>query len=82
MSIIAILLIGLVAGVLAKLVMPGSQGGGILATIALGLLGAVVAGLVGHAVGWYGAGDGPGLIASAVGAVGVLAVYGWATRTA
>jgi uncharacterized membrane protein YeaQ/YmgE (transglycosylase-associated protein family) len=82
MHILWMLIIGLVAGALAKLIMPGRQGGGILVTMALGVVGAIVAGLLGRAVGWYNTanGDGPGLIASTIGALVVLAIYGFATR--
>ena len=81
MHIVYMLIIGLVAGALAKLIMPGRQGGGILVTMLLGVVGAVVAGFLGRALGWYGGeGDGPGIIASTVGALVVLAIYGFATR--
>ena len=82
MYIVWMLIIGLIAGALAKLIMPGKQGGGIIVTMALGVLGAVVVGLLGRAMGWYNAeaGEGPGLIASTLGALAVLAIYGFATR--
>lgn len=81
MSFIWMLIVGLIAGALAKLVMPGKQGGGIIATMLLGIVGAFVAGVIGRAVGWYHAPDqGPGIIASAVGAFIVLAIYGMVTR--
>jgi uncharacterized membrane protein YeaQ/YmgE (transglycosylase-associated protein family) len=75
MSILWSLIIGLVAGALAKLVMPGRDPGGIIVTMALGVVGALVAGFMGRALGWYEAGDAPGLIASTFGAVIVLAIY-------
>jgi uncharacterized membrane protein YeaQ/YmgE (transglycosylase-associated protein family) len=75
------LIVGLIAGALAKLVMPGRQGGGIVLTMLLGIVGAFVAGALGRAAGWYHTGDaGPGIIASTVGALLVLAVYGMVTR--
>jgi uncharacterized membrane protein YeaQ/YmgE (transglycosylase-associated protein family) len=76
------LIIGLIAGALAKLIMPGRQGGGIIVTMLLGVAGAVIVGLLGRALGWYdaSAGEGPGLIASTLGAIGVLAIYGFATK--
>jgi len=75
------LIVGLAAGVLAKIVMPGRQGGGVLLTMLLGIAGAVVAGLAGHALGWYRETDeGPGIIASAVGAFLILAIYGLLSR--
>ena len=75
MQIIATLLVGLVVGALAKLIMPGKDPGGILITIVLGVAGAFLARLIGRAVGWYAAGDTPGIILSVVGAVVLLAGY-------
>ncbi len=76
MGIIWTLLIGLVAGALAKLIMPGRDPGGILVTMLLGVAGAFVAGFLGRAFGWYNeVGDGPGIIAAIVGALIILAGY-------
>jgi uncharacterized membrane protein YeaQ/YmgE (transglycosylase-associated protein family) len=75
MHIIATLIIGLVVGVLAKLVMPGRDPGGIAVTILIGVAGAFVAGMLGHALGWYRVDEGPGIIASILGAVALLALY-------
>jgi uncharacterized membrane protein YeaQ/YmgE (transglycosylase-associated protein family) len=75
MHILLTLIIGLVAGGLAKLVMPGRDPGGIFITMLLGVAGAFIAGMLGHAFGWYAIGEGPGLIASVLGAVGLLAIY-------
>lgn len=76
MGIIWTLLIGLVAGALAKLIMPGRDPGGILVTMLLGVAGAFVAGFLGRAFGWYNeVGDSPGLIASIVGALLLLGGY-------
>ena len=81
MGFIWMMIIGLIAGVLAKLVMPGRQGGGIVITMLLGIAGALVAGALGHAVGWYHSPDeGPGILAATVGALIVLVVYGAITR--
>jgi len=68
-------LIGLVAGALAKLIMPGKDPGGIIITMLLGIAGSLVAGYLGRAVGWYQAGQGAGLIMSVVGAVLLLVIY-------
>jgi len=68
-------IIGLVAGALAKLIMPGRDPGGLLVTMLLGIAGAVVAGFLGRALGWYAEGEGAGLIMSVVGAIALLAVY-------
>ena len=69
------LVIGLVAGALAKLISPGRDPGGILVTILLGIAGAVVATLIGRAVGWYQPGESAGLIAATIGAILVLFLY-------
>lgn len=76
MGILWTLLIGLVAGALAKFIMPGRDPGGMLVTMLLGVAGALVAGFLGRAFGWYtDVGDSPGLIASVVGAIVLLGVY-------
>lgn len=75
MSILMTLIVGLVVGALAKLIMPGKDPGGAIVTILLGVAGSFIAGMLGHALGWYEVGDGPGIIASVIGAVILLAVY-------
>jgi uncharacterized membrane protein YeaQ/YmgE (transglycosylase-associated protein family) len=81
MGILWMAIIGLIAGALAKLLMPGRQGGGILITMALGVAGAVLAGFLGTALGFYDEpGEGPGLIAATLGALLVLVIYGAVTR--
>jgi uncharacterized membrane protein YeaQ/YmgE (transglycosylase-associated protein family) len=68
-------LIGLVAGALAKLIMPGKDPGGIIITMLLGIAGSLVAGFLGRALGWYTTGQGAGLIMSVIGAILLLAIY-------
>jgi uncharacterized membrane protein YeaQ/YmgE (transglycosylase-associated protein family) len=75
MSILVTIIVGLVVGAIAKLVMPGRDPGGVLVTILLGVAGAFVAGVLGHAFGWYASGEGPGIVASVIGAVILLATY-------
>lgn len=75
MDILTTLIVGLIVGALAKLVMPGKDPGGFIITILLGVAGAFIAGWLGHAVGWYEAGEGPGIIMSVIGAVILLAIY-------
>jgi len=76
MAILTMVIVGLIAGALAKLFMPGRDPGGIIVTIALGIAGSVVAGWIGHALGWYKTGDtGPGIIASIIGAMLLLGIY-------
>jgi len=80
MNILWTIIIGLVVGALAKLIMPGRDGGGILMTIILGIAGALLAGFVGRSMGLYDQGEGAGIIASIVGAVLLLAIYRAVTR--
>ena len=66
---------GLIVGVLAKLVMPGKDPGGIVVTILLGIVGAVIGGYLGRALGLYGPSEAAGWVMSTVGAILVLALY-------
>jgi uncharacterized membrane protein YeaQ/YmgE (transglycosylase-associated protein family) len=76
MQFIWMLVVGLIAGALAKLVMPGKDPGGIVVTLLLGVAGSFLAGIVGRAVGWYQEGTkGPGIIASVIGAFVLLGIY-------
>ena len=74
-SFIWAIIIGGLAGVVAKFLMPGRDPGGFIITILLGIGGALVATWLGQAVGWYRAGEGAGFIASVVGAVIILFIY-------
>ena len=69
-----IILVGFVVGVLARLIKPGKQDIGIILTVVLGIVGALVAGWVGRLLGWYDDGEKVGFIASLIGAVAVLFV--------
>lgn len=81
MSIIWTIIIGFVAGVIAKFLMPGrNEPSGFVLTAILGIVGAFVATWLGQAVGWYGPGEGAGFIASIVGAIIVLAVWGMISK--
>jgi uncharacterized membrane protein YeaQ/YmgE (transglycosylase-associated protein family) len=76
MHVIWTLIVGLVAGAIAKFIMPGKDPGGIVVTMILGVGGSFLAGFLGRAVGWYrDPGSGPGIIASIVGALILLGVY-------
>jgi uncharacterized membrane protein YeaQ/YmgE (transglycosylase-associated protein family) len=83
MGLLWTILIGFIAGVIAKLVHPGpNEPAGFILTTLLGIAGAFVATYLGHAVGWYQAGEGAGLIGAVVGALIVLVVWGaFASRT-
>jgi uncharacterized membrane protein YeaQ/YmgE (transglycosylase-associated protein family) len=74
-GILGWIVFGLIVGVIAKLVMPGKDPGGVVVTILLGIAGAVVAGFLGQLLGLYGPDDGAGLIMSVVGAALLLFVY-------
>jgi len=81
MHILWIILIGFIAGVIAKLVTPGeNEPQGFILTTVLGIVGAFVATYLGQAVGWYGPGQGAGLIGAIVGAVLVLLIWGYIAR--
>jgi uncharacterized membrane protein YeaQ/YmgE (transglycosylase-associated protein family) len=75
MGLIWMALIGLLAGALAKWIMPGRDPGGWFITMVVGIAGAVIAGFLGRLVGWYEPGEGAGLIASVLGAILVLWIY-------
>jgi uncharacterized membrane protein YeaQ/YmgE (transglycosylase-associated protein family) len=79
MSIIWTIIIGFVAGIVAKFLHPGSSNepSGFILTTALGIVGAFVATYLGQAIGWYRAGEGAGFIGAVVGAIIVLAVWGF-----
>jgi uncharacterized membrane protein YeaQ/YmgE (transglycosylase-associated protein family) len=79
MGIIWTIIIGLVAGIIAKFVVPGSRNepSGWVLTAILGIVGAMVATFLGRALGWYGPDQGAGLIGAVVGAVIVLVVWGF-----
>jgi uncharacterized membrane protein YeaQ/YmgE (transglycosylase-associated protein family) len=74
-SVLVWIVLGLLAGGIAKLLMPGKDPGGCLVTILLGIAGALVAGFLGKAVGWYDQNEGAGFIAAIVGAFLILLVY-------
>jgi uncharacterized membrane protein YeaQ/YmgE (transglycosylase-associated protein family) len=77
MSILWTIIIGFVAGVIAKFIMPGdNEPAGFVLTAILGIVGAFVATFLGQALGWYRPGEGAGLIGAVVGAIIVLFVYG------
>ena len=73
--IIGTIVIGFLAGVVAKFLTPGRDPGGFIITILLGIVGAFVATYLGQAVGWYRADEGAGFIGAVIGAIIVLLVY-------
>ena len=74
-GIIAWIVIGGLAGAIAKLLMPGRDPGGCIITVLFGIAGALLAGWIGHALGWYKTGEGAGFIAAIVGAFIILLLY-------
>ena len=75
-GLIGWIVIGLLAGAIAKFLMPGKDPGGCIVTILLGIAGALLAGFIGRAIGWYGPGDqGASFLAAIVGAFVILLIY-------
>jgi len=74
-SIISTIIVGLIVGVIAKLLTPGKDPGGFIVTILLGIAGALIATYLGQAVGWYKPGQPAGWIMSIVGAIILLLLY-------
>lgn len=80
MNFIQMIVVGLIVGVIAKFLMPGNQNMGLILTALLGIAGSAVANFIGSAVGWYQPGQTAGWIASIVGAIVVLFVFGLFSR--
>lgn len=76
MGILWTIILGFVIGVLAKVLHPGKENMGFIATILLGIGGSFLAGVIGQYLGWYQAGEGAGFIVSVIVAVLLLAIYG------
>jgi uncharacterized membrane protein YeaQ/YmgE (transglycosylase-associated protein family) len=77
-NILWLIIIGFVAGIIAKFLHPGSSNepSGFILTTLLGIAGSFVATYLGQALGWYQAGEGAGLIGAVVGAIIVLVIWG------
>ncbi len=81
MGILWTILIGFIAGLIAKFIVPGNrEPSGFVLTTILGIVGAFLASYAGQALGWYQAGEGAGLIGAVVGAIIVLLIWGAFTR--
>jgi uncharacterized membrane protein YeaQ/YmgE (transglycosylase-associated protein family) len=80
MNFLWMLIIGLIVGALAKFLIPGKDPGGMIVTILIGIVGALLAGFLGRALGWYGDGDSAGFLASLVGAILLLVGYRVVTK--
>jgi uncharacterized membrane protein YeaQ/YmgE (transglycosylase-associated protein family) len=75
LSILGWIIFGLIVGIIAKLLMPGRDPGGFIITILLGIVGAVIGGFIGRALGWYGPAQPAGFFMSLLGAVLLLWLY-------
>jgi uncharacterized membrane protein YeaQ/YmgE (transglycosylase-associated protein family) len=80
MAVLGWIVFGLIVGIVAKLVMPGKDPGGFLATVAIGMIGAVIGGFLGRLVGMYGDHDPVGFIMAVLGAILFLWLYRIITR--
>jgi uncharacterized membrane protein YeaQ/YmgE (transglycosylase-associated protein family) len=80
MTVLGWIVFGLIVGIVGKLVMPGKDPGGFLATVAIGIVGAVIGGFLGRVLGMYGEGDPVGFIMAVIGAMLFLWLYRMITR--
>ena len=80
LSFIGTVIVGLVVGLIARALKPGDDSMGLILTIILGIAGSLIAGYVGRALGWYQPGQAAGWIASVVGAIILLVIYGLVRR--
>lgn len=74
-GILGWILFGLIVGIIAKLIMPGRDPGGIIVTMLLGIAGALLGGWIGRAMGWYEPNEAAGFIVATLGAILLLAIY-------
>ena len=72
MGIIGWIIFGLIVGIVAKFLMPGRDPGGFVITTLLGIVGALLGGFLGRAVGWYGPNDPVGFLMAVLGAIVLL----------
>ena len=80
MAYIWMFVVGLAAGYIARMLHPGKESIGFIMTGVLGIAGSFAANFLGQAVGWYKAGQGAGFIASIVGAILLLVIYGFVVK--
>jgi len=80
MSIVWTILIGFVAGLVARAIKPGDDSAGFIVTTLIGIAGSLIATYLGQAMGWYQAGQGAGFIASVIGAIVLLFIWGMFKR--
>jgi uncharacterized membrane protein YeaQ/YmgE (transglycosylase-associated protein family) len=75
MGVIGWIIFGLIVGIVAKLLMPGRDPGGFVITGVLGIVGALLGGYIGRALGWYGEGEPAGFVVAVIGAIIILLLY-------
>ena len=75
LGVIGWIVFGLIVGAIAKFLMPGRDPGGFIVTMLLGIAGAVIGGMIGRALGWYGPNQGAGYLMSILGAILLLVLY-------
>ncbi|WP_342347481.1 GlsB/YeaQ/YmgE family stress response membrane protein [uncultured Nitrospira sp.] len=80
MSVIGWIVFGLIVGVVGKILMPGKDPGGFLATVAIGIIGALFGGMLGRMIGMYGQDDPVGFVMAVIGAILFLWLYRVITR--
>ena len=80
LSLIGTIIVGLVVGLIARALKPGDDSMGLIMTMILGIAGSLIAGYVGRALGWYQPGQAAGWIASVIGAIILLVIYGLVRR--
>ena len=80
MSVIGWIVFGLIVGVVGKILMPGKDPGGFLATVAIGIIGALFGGMLGRMIGMYGQDDPVGFVMAVIGAILFLCLYRVVTR--
>ena len=79
-SVLGWMLFGLIVGLIAKLVMPGKDPGGVFVTMLIGIVGALLGGFLGRAIGWYQPGEAAGFFVATLGAIVLLFLYRMAFR--
>jgi uncharacterized membrane protein YeaQ/YmgE (transglycosylase-associated protein family) len=82
MGVLGWILFGLVVGIIAKLLMPGRDPGGLIVTTLLGIVGAVIGGFLGRSLGLYGPGEPAGFLMATLGAIVLLFLYRMLRRPA
>ena len=75
MGVIGWIIFGLVVGIAAKFLMPGRDPGGFVITAIIGIVGALLGGYLGRAIGWYREGDPVGFVVAVIGSIILLALY-------